>query len=1611
MKPESADTSPRQVVERIRKRFLLDIDSATEEFKEGARYLQTELNSALELLSKELYSTKSHFVLELIQNADDNHYAPDIKPSLTLRVSPTNLIVENNEVGFIDENVDAICRVGASTKSKQKSGYIGEKGIGFKSVFTVSDAPQIHSNGYHFKFDRTVKGNLLGYVVPHWCEAPKDLNGDVTTVILPAANNYEFGADTFVDLDARLLLFLNKLRQLTLNNNGQSVTFHREDKASVSTLSATRVASGGAPETEEMHYVRVELPLPVTDKFADEKRVGIEGSTLVLAFPVDEAGAAKPEPASHVFAFLPIRPMGFKFSIQADFILSSSREGILTDRPWNQLLRTGIAEAFSSAVEAFKRSPSLALSYLKYIPAEGEVVDPFFRSVRADILKHLAKQPCLLSESGEWKKPSELRTADKSFRALFPSKLALKLFGFDYVDLRTLGGNDLLRSLGAKEVLLADVLSVFGTHGEWLQAQALEWRGKFYAYLANLQQRLIDAGLLTYQCLPISDGTLVVPSQSNVFFPLGRGKKYGFESELVIIDNDLYEEALKHSEHVVALFAAMKVRTDDPYDLVHAHILPRHKDDEWKKSSFKALTGHLRYIKDKQTGYLESAQVKGMSKTQAFDVLRNGMWVGTKNLVDGTWMFSRAQDLYLSKEYGPNFCIESYLGEALEPTKLISPDYLAAKPKDADAEAESWRQFFIQLGVRVAPAVESEGSDWKCSSELRCLLESSNASVRKATLECMSIHWSLYSPYLSYSYQVGRSLHGPSPTTFALNLRSTPAPSKKRSTVPLSEAYYPTPELRTILGESLPYVDAQLSPAMLDACRVTHKLDAKALVKRLTQLKTEETGTTRQVQGIYRALDERLWDSDSSYIKQAFNQEGLIQLKGVHKGWFKPSEVAWKSNSTFLDSLYPPLQSTYRDFSKFFIDKLGISKELPTEQCVDALTLIGRISNVDERKAEALAIYRRANRELMPKFGREVQTPSWIEMFRDGAVYVDQRGELVLNDDYLFVNDAPGIATLFEDEDDLSFLAIPPHDVPRLSRLLDDAGVARLSDFITVDVLNADEGVADEDLTSRVHRSVHFLARVLYFKRPEVFDEALREGRLASLKMLEVAKVGQVSLIVSIGDYSRETDADIAQSGKRILYRAGARLVKDLLASELSKSLGASTELADAFARILMESDADGIEDYLQVGGIGALPADLLAALDRSSDVESGEQDSGMSDEENPSEGASPTQLDEAVADESDAEQMRGDAYVDLTATLSSSSSPASAVGAPISSGIETQNGPLTAGGNTSSELHPVSSSTPGNTSPFATQSRGDKHGSPNDGTASAGTSSRMNGNPASETDWSSRTGTNSPDTRPSTSGHGSSGRPAPQPSDGLHEPSFGSGPTHSDNFGAKERRKGRRQQPHRTTLGRLLSYAAGPGDDNKQSLDDPEKAAARDATGRAAVEYFMATQGRRWKSLTEMAHNNPGFDIHAISEAGEEEFIEVKGQSGAWTEEGVALTPTELMLAQQKRDKYWLCVVEFAHDDKRRQLYLLRDPYGRTQQFRFDVGWKSAAESLVAIPLKPEKEMLIEMPGFGRGRIMSVREKGKFFNLHVILDDGRQVNKLFNPAKMTLSRGATWQG
>lgn len=1606
MPENEQDMTPAEVIEDIRSGdYLLDVEGESAKVKRGAKSLQEKLNRTLRLLSEELYSTETHFVLELIQNADDNDYLPGVAPRLAFRLTDGRLVLVNNEVGFAEKNVRALCDVGKSSKAK-KTGYIGEKGIGFKSVFKVSDTPEIHSNGYHFCFDRSNETNLLGYVVPIWCSVPKDAVAGQTTIILPAKQGGSFGPETVVDLDSRLLLFLRQLREINLEHSGGSSSFRREDAEGVSLLSTRRAVSGAEVVEEELRFVRAEVPFRMGD-ITEEKRPGLDASPVVLAFPVDENGEAAPQSTSQVFAFLPIRQCGFKFSIQADFILSSSREEILTDRPWNKRLRDAIAVAFKHSLERFKQTESLAFSYLKFLPTEAEVVDPFFKPVVPQLIRALSEVESLPSASGSWRRPSELRYGHKPFRELFPPAVATHLFAFDYVDERVQADEDLLSKLGAQPIKYADYVNVFRSHGDWLKSQPLQWRAKFYAVLADMDRKaLLSAGLRGVACIPTSGGSLVAPEASAVFYPLSRGRKYGFESELTIVDGELLEEAGKLSSRVAEFFQSLNVKPDDPYELVSSHILPRHANDTWKASENKCLIGHVRYIKDKLSPYLTGAALAGKSESQAIAAIRDGLWFGTKSHEGESWFFARIQNLYLGKEYRPLFCLESLLGEGVERASLVSAEYIVGRSKEPDAEAESWRSFLTQLGVRIAPKlVSTAAGDWMCSPELELLLGSGQSAVRKATLECLDQHWSDYSAHLTVDVRLGRG-YSTKETGFAKALRSMKAPTRKRSTVPISQCYYPTPELRELFGERATFLDADLrNSGLLDACGVTHRLDARACIKRLQQLKAEGVDTMPQLHALYRNL-ERFWDKESSYIKQAFRQESLIRVKGTHPVWALPDEVTWRRSSPFLDSLYPPLEGQYRDFASFFQDKLGVPRSLPTGKRVEALLRLGMLESPEERKREASEIYRRANGDLTPKFGREESiSPDWLEKFEVEEVFLNHRGELVANNTGLFANDAPELAALFEDCEEISLLGVSFEDLPRMGRLLDAVGVEYLSKAVRLGVIEVLGGEVRADLTARVRQATPFVARVLYAKEHDKFEAAVSAGLFSRLRGIEVVEVPELKLEVSLNGVQRETTTDVATSGERILVRGGARSLKSQLAAEMCRLLGATEGMTDSVALILMAEDEGEIDDFLRVRRIAPLPTDVQRLLtDWEGDAQEASADDSSADVE---ETQSVLETEAAVATEGEPDiqpasqpetQAVGSTTLRPSVPATQGQEPTNRIerdeGDPNSrEGLATQR-PST--GDSASNLPDIPV--------FRTASVGRSTSRGSGSTLVSRGSRQAEGGGQPDVDVASSEPSNANHASPTLQRQSPAHAEAQAPQDLLRAPMRQTLPIGNPTRGGVRQRSGRGEH-HKTKQGRLLSYADSPEDARRQAeADVAAEGAARNATGQAAVDHFVATQATRWKSLTPMPHNNPGFDVKAIALDGGEEFIEVKGQSGAWTQEGIALTPRELVTAEQARERYWLCVVEYVHDESQRKLYLVRDPFGLTGQFRFDSGWKSVAQSEALSLLKPEAGVHIVIPGDGKGSILSVKRKGQFYKMHVVLESGAQVHRTYNPATMKLS-------
>ena len=1592
---------PREFITEVRAMYKID--------DPGSEMLHDELNSALSLLSEDLYSDDTHFVSELIQNADDNEYANGVVPRLEFRLKPDRLVVVNNEIGFSAKNVWSLCRTGKSTKKGNKSKYTGEKGIGFKSVFTVSDAPEIHSNGYHFRFNRTDKAKLLGFVVPEWKDGSPDAVVGQTAIVLPAPGNSKFDASKLHGLDPNLLLFLRQLRHIEIHETAGMTSFLREEKDGISALVLSIRPKEGAPRVEQKQYLRTEFSVDM-ESVVEEKRPKMKATDIVLAFPVSASYEAQPDiEGSKLYAFLPIRQSGFRFSIQADFVLSASRGEIRETLPWNIRLRDALASAFVDSLDAFKRHDLLKNTYFDFIPRKEEVSGSFLRPVRKAIFDQLVITECLRSASGTWCLPKELRTAGKRFRELFPSETAKLVFGYDYVHEDQTDDKEILVDLGVQVALLNDIISLFSNHLKWFQEQPKDWQKSVYAYIADSSERFIKVGLLDVPFLPLEDGTMVVPKEQNVYFPLGKGKKYGFEQDLRILDTELFDFDKEHSPKTMEFLTAAGVLTDDPYDMIVGHILPKHVSGDWKSVGEKSLLGHLRYIKEKCDDYVAGAVRQWQSEADALKSLSEKLYIGTKEHRDGSWIFNKAESLYVGDAYHPEFPIEKYLDAGLKPTSFVSEEYLPKKSKDEAAVAASWRSFFARLGIRDTPKVRSVQLDWHCTSELAALLGSSDVNVRLDTLRCISRNWLLYADKVEYlatrpGYR-GQVIRVDS--NFIRTLRATVVSSNRKTPVALSQAYYPSAEIKAMMGSSVTYVDAEICTPMLDACQVSYTLDVKVLIKRLQQFKVDDSGeTARAIQKIYGRIED-VFDDEKDLIQKSFKEHSLIRVKGPHKSWRSPDAVCWESSGAYLDSICPPLEGQYKDFSRFF-EKLGVRKEISIERRIDALEQLSSLEPKEDRRKVALACYERFSRFLKKGSSADGSLPSWVKHFWTRTLFLDQEGRMVQKDNDLFVDDAPQLSRYFADAPQLSFLWVPQSALPGLQKFLEAAEVPYLSASYSSALINGDDGELDEALTSMVRQFAQYFVQILHARDHDAFEEAQESGTLKALKALEICVADEVLLEVSLGGVDRNVSVEIARDAGRIVYRRGARSVKDKIATQLCSFLGAKLALEDMFTRILIEGSVASIEEFLDEKQIGKLPEDTLFGNgfdsgpdtvphtvedepidDVSDDVEKQafpaeeSQDIVMPDEVSASARHSERAVEHEPRFPTDGiapvnGSPAGKPVIDATMPPDKPEVPQSATGLEKREdpSEETKN---SAGSNNQSvensgnerSFGPGKSGSVSN----AQHSRGKLDDLTKSATRSAGDEVASDNSLA----WS---------TVPN------GGRPS-------FQTPFGSGASYP-----LGKRKSGTSGKRGARTGHLMSYVLL----NDKSIADESREANSEAalekrrTGAVAVKFFMENQATRWKSLTEMPELNPGFDVLAVAHDGEEEFIEVKGQTDVWTERGVTLTPRELMEAQKRRERYWLCVVEYVHDEKRRRLYLFQDPFGLTDQFKFDSGWKAAAIAINDAPLLPEPGRFIDIPGDGHGKIVSVTKRGKLFHLHVLLDTGKPKNLLFKPDKMVVS-------
>ncbi|KAM5346360.1 hypothetical protein ACJ41O_009365 [Fusarium nematophilum] len=369
-------------------------------------------------LAKNLYTSNAQFVFELLQNAEDNHYTrarlQGQVPYVAFKMYADRIVIECNEDGFAEDNIRAICAVGQSSKTGAQ-GYVGEKGIGFKSVFMAAWKVHIQSGDYSFYFQHRRDDSGIGMIRPIWQDPTEDLPPNLTrmTLLLHEDGDPEYLSTQretirrqLRDLKGDILLFMRNLQEIRVSffdevHGSETTTIFSAAETGPNRVTVTKRVTGDWAKTKSTASVYHVTKYRAWNLAKNENRTysKVEEETkaystadVVLAFPLTPDSVPIMQP-QNVFAFLP-------FLIQSDFVTQASRQDIVTTSARNIGLLDGISDAFIQAMLQFCEHPKLQYTWMRFVPlADHYPFDSFWSRLVTKIREKVQTTPLVRPRS------------------------------------------------------------------------------------------------------------------------------------------------------------------------------------------------------------------------------------------------------------------------------------------------------------------------------------------------------------------------------------------------------------------------------------------------------------------------------------------------------------------------------------------------------------------------------------------------------------------------------------------------------------------------------------------------------------------------------------------------------------------------------------------------------------------------------------------------------------------------------------------------------------------------------------------------------------------------------------------------------------------------------------------------------------------------------------------------------------------------------------------------------------------------------------------------------------------------------------------------------------
>ncbi|MFY4812574.1 sacsin N-terminal ATP-binding-like domain-containing protein [Haloarcula sp. AONF1] len=703
--PDSAEDA-QKLLKGIREKELRVVEDEFERRQNRTQsfhdYIQRQLDHPAQVLP------------ELIQNADD------IKTCDTVEIELTDdtLRIRNNGRPMKTEEVDTLCAAGESTKRDPE--YIGHFGLGFKSVFSISDNPRVRSGYFHLEFDADQ------LTVPTICDISEPVNG--TEIELPLKDDLSSQKrdelQNRLDEVYRLLTYLRNISQIEVTQDNSTTVYRRESDADSPELV---IYKDGEGFERRLVFTTDETPSgEAFEQLAEERQIDDRETirespiSVTISFEVDNRHhpLSKAEEC-YLFNFLPTdERSGFPFDVHADFLLEPSRKALAwREGAYNQWLLRRVGDTYRRIVEYYNSLNGERVGHLRLLPSQEHGLDHTDAAKEA-VLDALRDEDSIPGQDGDYHRPETVVVPTYHVENVFARSDVQHLLGRDVMYpsesmdealLTSLCERGVLEEVSVEELLKRSEDSAREGFSEASTAHLLVFAAALWEYWDDEYRNLstfsdkrdarnkFEKIVKSTPLVPIENGDRVAVSDSgdDPLLPPKQGREeydiFEDEFRLVKLDSASIPEEYPAEPWEIVKGArefysqVLEIETISS-DIVLKEIVADAFDDV-EAVNDDTLDTYLRYIfsnKNRWTAARKHVDLKFRVQEASNDAIYR----------DPSKTDVFLPDVYYGETSRPSYSLETVL-DGLDPT-FISEDYIALT---GESQPERWREFLTQCDV------------------------------------------------------------------------------------------------------------------------------------------------------------------------------------------------------------------------------------------------------------------------------------------------------------------------------------------------------------------------------------------------------------------------------------------------------------------------------------------------------------------------------------------------------------------------------------------------------------------------------------------------------------------------------------------------------------------------------------------------------------------------------------------------------------------------------------------------------------------------------------------------------------------------------------------------